>query len=230
MYTLRSVMLGGASFQFVFTRLSAMRLSTPAGSDRLEPVDMVVCEVLDEDLQIVATGRSIKADTDDFSLPKGLMLSLARALDDAEVYGWWRHHESIDVIELMMETYPETVVASECLTEDDWDTLDACDTHTQVVKVLLPFIGKPPVALDEGSGVGNDPSVRFGYDSGEFDLIDIDMDAGIVDGIVAAPPTSLHDDLRRLALEHGIHLDTTDGELSVSDICRIYKVASLGTD
>lgn len=236
---LRSIRLADTNYQILFTRLSGHRATT---GDSQESVETVTCDILDENLETAAFGRSIKADDDDFSMPKGCALALARALDDAEAYGLFDRDDALRMYGFFVTNYMAANpvnVPSAVLRQTGPDR-----KHIENVKLLLPYIGAPKLTDEEariaavraarresgGQGVGT-------FSGRTPDRMETPRTSvgGAMMGLAPAPkpwtpprkstpsPLLLNDRFRRDAERLGISLDTAVGALSMADLSRLYR-------
>ena len=210
---LRSIRIADTNYQILFTRLSGHRATT---GDSQESVETVTCDILDENLETAAFGRSIKADDDDFSMPKGCALALARALDDAEAYGLFDRDSALQMYGFFVTNYlaanpvnvPQSVLRQ----------IGPDRRHIENVKLLLPYIGAPKLTDEDvrwKTAMESQQAVR--------------MDTAPAPKSWTPPrkstpsPLLLNDLFRRDAERMGISLDTAVGALSMADLSRLYR-------
>lgn len=219
--TLHSFLVGDHVYQIIFTHRRASRLSLPSDHNRLESTDLILCEILDDDLNVMAEGRAICSEADAFSVAKGQHLSLARALDEAELtLVDWDRWVSREVILSLYESSPLTVprYSTGDIVEWDDDQLNFMNqSNTSLAKKILPFVGrapKPAITVEMPA-----PAKTFKLVVPPNSPVSFDPEESARQSIEAM--------VRAEAAKRGMKISS--GSLTLEDIARVYQANQKAT-
>jgi len=223
---IHSFHIGADRVSVLFTRLSSSRLTSGPG---LESIDQVICEVLDANMVVMAEGRALRSESDTFSLPKGIFLSMARAMDDAEMRENWTNVESARLFDQLFAAYPECDPKDTPAMQDLLRGLDVY-THTAAAQRLLPYVGAPEKTPDvpTTAPVRTPDVVKQAVDAyrqstsvrpGAARLVKSPTDGGR--GSSGSP---VYDMVLDAAARYGVKLDQSEPfVLSLNDLSRLWK-------
>lgn len=229
---IHSFHIGADRVSVLFTRLSSSRLTSGPG---LESIDQVICEVLDANMVVMAEGRALRSESDTFSLPKGIFLSMARAMDDAETRGEWTNADSARLFDQLFAAYPECDPKDTPAMQELLRGLDVY-THTAAAQRLLPYVGAPEKTPDVPMGrvIPTSPgrsAAQKAVDAwkrrsqttlttpGAARLVKSPTDGG--QGSSGSP---VYDMVLDAAARYGVKLDTPEPSvLSLDDLSRLWK-------
>lgn len=145
----RSFLVNGLLYQILCVVTEGVRLVSGRDKVRLEPITVVECQILDEDLNIVATGRALKSEDDVFSDATGTMLSVSRALDYAETnVEDWTPAESFDILEGLMKAFPVFDALNDA-PADFWHRWMQAGSHLDEAKLMVNYINQPKALQGE---------------------------------------------------------------------------------
>jgi len=230
---IHSFHIGADRVSVLFTRLSSSRLTSGPG---LESIDQVICEVLDANMVVMAEGRALRSESDTFSLPKGIFLSMARAMDDAETRGEWTNADSTRLFDQLFTAYPECDPKDTPAMQELLRGLDVY-THTAAAQRLLPYVGAPEKTPDV-------PVVRAATptrDAVREAVQDYCRKQGLVgaagparlvkpEGGRGSSGSPVYDMVLDAAARYGVKLDTSEPSvLSLDDLGRLWR-AMTATD
>lgn len=222
---IHSFHIGADRVSVLFTRLSSSRLTSGPG---LESIDQVICEVLDANMVVMAEGRALRSESDTFSLPKGIFLSMARAMDDAEMRENWTNADSARLFDQLFAAYPECDPKDTPAMQELLRGLDVY-THTAAAQRLLPYVGAPEKTPDvpKTAPVRTPDVVKQAVDAyrqstsvrpGAARLVKSPTDGGRGYG------SPVYDMVLDAAARYGVKLDTSEPSvLSLDDLSRLWK-------